>query len=215
MLPHQAIRSRLTRMVLVDLAGTAIVYGFLTASPRSTEDARFAATVVTEVMNGHLSGEAPARPNHADFSILQPGDVIVCHNPEGSYGYWTHAVLYTGDGKAMDSCDFVYGTTLMPLAKYHHYAQVLILRPHLPTSARRAVVQTALRETGKPYDPFEPLSDRHSQYCTKLIWQVFRAHGLPVCPAKRWLVPDDLARSRDFTHITPPTADSAKIAKEA
>ena len=40
-----------------------------------------------ELAHGHLTGVFPGSRFRADFSILEPGDILLCHNPFGGYGY--------------------------------------------------------------------------------------------------------------------------------
>ena len=154
-------------------------------------------SVLREVPAGNLNGEFHGQPNHVDFTNLQPGDIIVCHNGGGGYGYWTHAVLYVGHGQAVDSNDFVRGTELKAVNAYQNYDSVILLRVAAPASTRKQAADDALAAVGKPYDPFASLTDVHSTYCSKLIWQVYRREGILLQQARPWIVPDDL-RSEPF-----------------
>jgi uncharacterized protein YycO len=148
-----------------------------------------------EVVHGRLNGVFPGGVLHSDAHSLEPGDVLVCHNPGGSYGYWTHAVIYTGHGRTVDAFDLLRGTESRSIREYRRYAEVAVLRVKASAAVRRRAAQAALGELGKPYDPFAPLSDTHSQYCSKLIWQVYANQGVQLCRPKPWVLPDDLYNS--------------------
>lgn len=164
-------------------------------------DATLIHSVLQEISKGHLNGVFPHNSCHATLRDLRPADIILCHNPKGSYGYWTHAALYVGDGWALDSCDFAKGTELKPVEQYSKYAGMLILRPQLTHAARDDILQTALQQVGKPYDPFSTISDTRTEYCSKLIWQVFQQNGITLCPKWAWIVPDDLSRSTALVRV--------------
>jgi uncharacterized protein YycO len=148
-----------------------------------------------EVAHGRLNGVFPGRFLHLDARVLEPGDILVCHNPGGSYGYWTHAVIYTGHGFTVDAFDFLRGTALRPLSEYGRYAEAAVLRVKVSPELRQKAAQNALREVGKSYDPFSSLSDPHSEYCSKLIWRVYKNQGIELCRPKPWVLPDDLYKS--------------------
>src|SRR5579875_2279198 len=141
-----------------------------------------------EVVKGHLNGEYQGHPNNATFERLKPGDILLCHNQGGGYGYWTHAVLYIGGGRVVDSDDFAEGTKFNSVQKYRQYDELLAARVDITNDVRRKIVQNAKKEVGKPYDPFSGLSDRHSEYCSKLIWKVFDNQGIRLCPPGLWIL---------------------------
>jgi len=159
-------------------------------------------SVLREVALGKLNGEFHGQPNHVDFTHLQPGDIIVCHNGGGGYGYWTHAVLYVGHGHTVDSNDFVRGTELKSVNEYHNYDKVIVLRVSASVRTRKQAADDALEAVGKPYDPFASLMDFHSTYCSKLIWQVYRREGILLQKTKQWVLPDDLVRSNRVQSIS-------------
>lgn len=152
-------------------------------------------SVARNIPRGYLSGVHHGNPNRACFDDLQAGDILLLHNPEGAYGYWTHAALYIGDGKAIDAYDFPKGTILNPVSTYQDYDEVAVFRSNAASDVRSRVARCALRKLGVPYDPFSTLSDTHSEYCSKLIWQAFAAEGIQLCSPRAWVLPDDLSRS--------------------
>lgn len=148
-----------------------------------------------ELSHGHMNGTFTGHVLTLDERLLEPGDILLCHNPGGSYGYFTHSVLYVGKGRAVDAFDFEKGTKLMPLTEYRRYGEVDVLRVKAHAAIRNAAAITAEAAAGKGYDPFASVHDTHTEYCSKLIWHTFAEQGVVLCPAKGWVLPDDLYHS--------------------
>lgn len=182
---------------MASLAG--LLFAAASLSPHSEilrhDSLRLLQVTATELAHGHLTGVFPGGRFTADFSVLEPGDILLCHNPDGGYGYWTHAVLYVGAGQAVDAYDFERGTQLRRVEAYRNYAEVAVLRAKMPAEKRAQLAHWALAEVGKPYDPFSGLTDTHSQYCSKLIWQLYGKAGVKLCEERTWILPDQLAQS--------------------
>jgi hypothetical protein len=160
----------------------------------------FVHSVCQETMHGHLEGQHTGYPNPVNFSSeVEPGDIILCHNRGGGYGFWTHSAIYIGKNQAVDSEDFANGTQIVNVNKYRNYDEVAIFRGRVSESIRKRIAKSALNEVGKPYDPFSSIEDSHSEYCSKLIWRVYRANGISICAPKSWIVPDDIAGSKNVT----------------
>ncbi len=156
----------------------------------------FVQTVVRETIRGHLEGHFGGYPNQVVLSDeIQPGDIILCHNNGCGYGFWTHCAIFIGDSHAVDSEDFANGTRIVNIRKYYNYDKVAIFRGTVPDGVRKRIVNSAMREVGKPYDPFSSLSDTRSEYCSKLIWNIFSENGVTICKPKTWIIPDDIAKS--------------------
>jgi uncharacterized protein YycO len=168
------------------------------ATPQVRSTSAFIGQVMRDAAQGHLTGQYQGRPNRADFSVLQPGDVLLCHNRDGGYGYWTHAVLYVGRDLAVDADNFVRGTALYPLRNYHHYDELCVLRAKVNPETRAKIAAYAMDCVGRPYDPFGIVKDAHSEYCSKLIWQAHAAAGIQLCPEKAWILPDDISKSHQL-----------------
>ncbi|MCL6517590.1 YiiX/YebB-like N1pC/P60 family cysteine hydrolase [Alicyclobacillus sp.] len=154
-----------------------------------------------EVAHGRFTGVFPGGDNGIDERGLEPGDVLFCHNPDGAYGYWTHVVIYAGDGRCVDAFDFRHGTVIRPLASYRPYDTIRAFRANRDRAWRQDLAWAALAEAGHPYDPLSPLSDRRSEYCSKLVWRLFHERGVDLCPAYLWVLPDDLAGSHAWRPV--------------
>jgi len=153
-------------------------------------------SVLRGIPEGRLNGVFQGHPNHANYSPLKPGDILVCHNAHGGYGYWTHAVLYVGNGRTVDANNFVRGTELKSVKDYENYDSVEFLRVRVSARIRNHVMKNALANVGKPYDPFGGVRDTHSEYCSKLIWQLYAQEGVLLVVPSVWVLPDDLVHSK-------------------
>lgn len=159
------------------------------------ETASFAAWVSWNVLHGKLNGELASGLLGLPFRFWEPGDIVLFHNPDGGYGYWTHAALYVGDGRMVDASDFLRGVTVLPVDHYRHYREVLVLRPAVDGHTRTAAAHFAEQQVGTPYDPLAGVWETDRTYCSKLIWDAYRQAGHVLVPPRPWLVPDDLSRT--------------------
>ncbi|WAH38751.1 YiiX/YebB-like N1pC/P60 family cysteine hydrolase [Alicyclobacillus dauci] len=155
-----------------------------------------------QLLQGNFNGRHSGPKASVDFHIAEQGDIILCHNPHGAYGYWTHAVLYVGNEQVIDATDFSRGTKLQSVNNYRDYDEVMILRPKVPVKLRREAAQVARKEVGIPYDPLGFLGDIHSVYCSKLVWQVYSKVGVQLCAVHGWVLPDHIANSPQVACIT-------------
>lgn len=181
--------------VLAGLAGGCLAFAYVPDDWLGESDWSVAHHILREMLHGHLNGVYAGPSNRFSDTGLLPGDVLLAHNPGGGYGYWTHAAVYVGGGRLAESNDFVQGTNLTTADKFRSYSEVVALRPRVAAALRREAARRARLEAGKPYDPFAPLSDPATEYCSKLVWRVYDAVGVRLCGPKQWVLPDDLARS--------------------
>jgi len=147
------------------------------------------------LLRGHLSGWYQGAPLSTNFEIAKPGDVILLHNLDGAYGYWTHTILYIGHGQVVDANNFARGTELNHVDNYRNYAEVMILRANTTQVIRQRAARFAAQAVGTPYDPLGTLADARTAYCSKLIWRSYANAGVKLCAVRDWVLPDDLANS--------------------
>lgn len=184
--------------------GFCVPFGFILAPAEwfhRSPTATLAHTLIRQLVQGHLNGNHTKPQVQARFETAQPGDIILCHNPHGAYGYWTHAVLYVGGKQVVDSDDFARGTILQDVQHYRNYDEVMLLRPSVPKKLRQEVSEIARAQVGTPYDPLAPLWDTRSLYCSKLIWEDYSKIGVQLCEGSPWIVPDQLAASSRLIRI--------------
>lgn len=76
-----------------------------------------------------------------------------------------------------------------------------LIRVNANRDIRKNIAQFALLQVDKPYDIFLGLHDSGSEYCSKLVWQVFFQNGIKLCQASPWILPDDIASSEKIEWI--------------
>nr|WP_230972178.1 YiiX/YebB-like N1pC/P60 family cysteine hydrolase [Archaeoglobus neptunius] len=124
--------------------------------------------------------------NNLDLSKLQPGDLILEYNPKFALlipGHWTHVAIYIGDGKIVEATED--GVVVNPVTNVHKAYEAAIYRVKTTDSVRRAAIEFALKQVGKPYDykwltyvgGKEVYGD--SYYCSELAWAAYLAAGGP------------------------------------
>lgn len=149
---------------------------------------------------GYWDGEY----NEFDFSQLEPGDLVLGGNTGSSWGHWTHAAIYIGDGMVMDNF-LRTGVAPRPVIAYNeYYSHAGALRVNLPPEVKQRAVERAKSLAGRP---FHLLASRDSvalYYCTKIAWWVYRVEGYDLDPeGPFWVVPDRLQRSPYVEPIQP------------
>lgn len=153
--------------------------------------------MIGQLRRGYVGVGIPGQ-NGFDFRTagLEPGDIVLGGNPGTSWGHWTHAALYVGDGLVADTL-LRHGVHLQPVERFARaYQQAGVLKVHLPAEVKARAVRYALAAVGKP---FNLLSGRRSGnwfYCTKLAWFAYHQAGYDLDPlGGHWVVPDRFTRS--------------------
>lgn len=149
---------------------------------------------------GYWDGEF----NEFDFSRLEPGDLVLGGNTGSSWGHWTHAALYLGDGMVMDTF-LQTGVAPRPVTAYNeYYSHAGALRVKLPREVKEKAVARARSLQGKPFYLLAPRGSTSLFYCTKVVWFVYKELGYDLDPAgPYWVVPDRIARSPLVEHLLP------------
>lgn len=111
--------------------------------------------------------------NSLDFSLLEPGDLVLVANPTDPWpiqlaAFWSHVAIYVGGSEDRAFVDAVnlpirragrrherglpwQRVRYTSLRMFRSYVDVLVLRPNLPAEARRAAADFALAQVGKPF----------------------------------------------------------------
>jgi len=142
-------------------------------------------------------------PNNLDLSDLQPGDIILGGNPGGSYGRYTHAGFYIGDGQIVDMYTSS-GVYVTDVDTYHRYVWAAVLRVKASPEVRAAAVDYVKRQVGAPFFILTPKSDHRLWYCSKLAWYAYYQYGinLDAFHNSYWVVPDALLSSPYATIVS-------------
>jgi hypothetical protein len=113
----------------------------------------------SNALRGNIGVGIPGA-NGFDFASagLEPGDIIIGGNPGCSWGEWTHAALYVGDGKVVDTL-LRFGVHLEDVNRFAGaYQRAGVLKVNLPRAVKEQAVREALAVMNRP---FNLLSGRH------------------------------------------------------
>lgn len=145
--------------------------------------------------------------NGFDFAAagLEPGDIVLGANPGNSWGHWTHAALYVGNGQVVDTL-LRYGVHLSPVERFAHaYQQAGVLKVNLPPDVKARAVALALGTLGRPFNLLAGRETGDWFYCTKLAWWVYWRAGYDLDPdGGHWVVPDRFLASPAVTLTASP-----------
>ena len=146
---------------------------------------------------GLFHGDEAGRPACAwpaaiDAGLLEPGDIILGHNPHGVYGYWSHATLYLGQGQVLMQ-DITLGIATADLGSLTYYDEILITRPAAPAGLRMRAAQWARQLVGGVFNLSAHPRDLTQWTCAKSVWAAYRAQGVAVGDGRFWMTPDSLA----------------------
>ncbi len=96
--------------------------------------------------------DVPAAESDADaISRLEPGDIILCRS-ESSWvsrtvaafdGYWSHATLYTGDGRVAEASISGVGATSVDQLRQRYPVGLAVVRPEADTDTRARAARWA------------------------------------------------------------------------
>lgn len=178
-----------------------LVYTVLTLQPGT---ARLWSVVWQQARAGAIgTGDWSGEPNGMDFSLAEPGDIILGRNPGSSWGHWTTAALYVGDGIVIDSW-LMAGTVTVPVSKYRNYTEGAILRLDLSEQVKAEAVAHARAALGRPFYILAPRQHDNWMYCMKIPWWAYHRAGVDIDPEGGfWVVPDRFLEMPGVTLLGP------------
>jgi uncharacterized protein YycO len=150
-------------------------------------------------------------PRPGDYGVVKTNGIIGKLIRVGTASRWNHAFIYIGSGTIVEANPT--GVAISPSSKYpsiawnHHDS--------IDDAVREEIVQTALKEVGKPYAFLDiaalffrivglrfirpnvfwkKIANTQSWFCSELVAYSYRTVGLPIINKKDDLVtPGDLA----------------------
>jgi len=144
------------------------------------------------LFHGYEAGlPACARPAAIDAVLLEPGDIILGHNPHGLYGHWSHATLYLGSNQVLMQ-DITLGITMADLDSLAYYDEILIKRPAAPPAVRAQAAQWARQLVGGVFNLSAHPRDCSQWTCAKSVWAAYHEQGVEVADGRFWMTPDSL-----------------------
>ncbi len=145
------------------------------------------------VFRGEESGHPACRwPARLPIDLLEPGDIILAHNPHAVYGYWSHATLYLGDGQVLHQ-DLISGIGTAPVDWLAWYDELEVVRPDASPALRAAAAAWAGRLDGGLFNLLARPDDPCQWTCASSVYEAYQAQGLDVGDGRSWITPDALA----------------------
>lgn len=146
--------------------------------------------IIRNALQGRIGvGSWTGVPNPFDFSQLEPGDIVIGGNPGASWGHYTHATLYLGDGLVAETL-LREGVNPGPVTRYNDYTWAGALRVKAPPEVKRKAVELARSRVGQPFYLLAPKQSPNWFYCTKLVWWAYHQAGVDLDPdGGFWIVP--------------------------
>ena len=145
----------------------------------------------------HGYGAGVYQPGHNAITTfpLEPGDLILVHDPQGAYGHYTHAGLVL-DPNRIVSQNLQDGISVESTFAVSTYQEIVVLRAPLPFMQRHAIAEHASQWIGQPFALVVHKRDQRYHSCTSLAWQAWHSQGIDLAPDRDLLLPDDLFDQR-------------------
>lgn len=178
-------------VLILSMAILADNYGLIFSSRDS---------VIYTYTNSLLKGEIGSgfgQPGYlpVSFAELEPGDIVLGGWPNCSYGRFSHAGLYLGDGQVLEG--YVdYGLSVQPLSHYLNYTEVCLLRVEADQAIKNSAVDYAMSREGQMFYPVAFKTGDRIWNCTKIIWAAYMVQGIDLDHLDDlWIAPESLMNS--------------------
>lgn len=151
---------------------------------------------MANLMRGWIGPGIPTgRGNSLSLYLLEPGDIILGGNQGSTYGYYTHAALYQGEGRAWEGW-LSTGIREMKVARFLNYDWACILRVKTDSAVRNQAVSYVAEHRGGLFFPLAFKSGERIWNCTKIIWKAYQRQGVDLDAGQDlWVTPDNLYHS--------------------
>ncbi len=168
-----------------------------------------AAPTTTDVRAMGSDGEE--KLNELDLEKLQKGDIVLVSGSSFSKiipGRWTHAMMYIGDGRIIESNQN--GVVINDAKSIYDSEKAAIFRVDVSDEIKNEAVNFALKQEGKPYDVGWVTKQVHgeSYYCSELAWASYKTQGIEIDEDPGWswtytygVAPTELADDDRTTRI--------------
>lgn len=128
--------------------------------------------------------------NGISFADLEPGDIVLGGYPNCAYGRFSHAGLYIGDGKVIESY-IDQGITVQSLDHYWNYSEICLLRVNVSQLKKQKAVQYLQSHLGNVFYPIAFKSGDRIWNCTKTIWKAYMEQGVSLQDSNDlWISPE-------------------------
>lgn len=182
-------------LLVLDLILALVIMGINGYNWQNTSS-RVMGQSIKALAQGHFGSGIPSgRGNDLDLSVIQPGDILLGGYDGATYGKFTHAAIYEGEGIAWQGW-LSSGVSRVRIERFLDYDRACILRVNTDSENRRQAVEMVAGWDGQLFYPlvFKP-GDRVWN-CTKIIWEAYRRLGLDLDAGDDlWITPDNIYRS--------------------
>ncbi|MGI5911430.1 MAG: YiiX/YebB-like N1pC/P60 family cysteine hydrolase [Syntrophomonadaceae bacterium] len=128
--------------------------------------------------------------NDISFAGIEPGDLILGGYPGCAYGRFSHAGIYIGDGKVLESFGDL-GVNVQSIEHYRSYREICLLRVKADPEIKKRTVDYAIKQQGAIFYPLAFKNDERYWNCSKIIWKAYRDQGIELDPENDlWVAPD-------------------------
>ncbi len=151
-------------------------------------------SVITYLQNffaGHGGlGDQSYYDNPISFLGLTEGDIVLGGYPNCSYGRFSHAALYIGDGLVLEGYGDL-GVSIHSIDHYRSYKNIAVLQVQAEQQIKDQAVIYAKNQQGKVFYPLAFKSDEYFWNCTKIIWKAYNHVGVDLDTYDDiWVMPD-------------------------
>lgn len=158
-------------------------------------------TYLQNARQGHIGyGFNSYYANNISFAGLEPGDLILGGYPGCSYGRFSHAGIYIGNGQVMESFGDL-GVNIQPIHHYWEYSEICLLRVKADPAVKRKAVEYVLERQGAMFYPLAFKNGERYWNCTKIMWKAYRDQGLDFDPGDDFWVAPDLFYQSDLVEV--------------
>lgn len=182
-------------LLLLDLILALFIMGINGYNWQNTSS-RVMGQAIKALGQGHLGSGIPSgRGNQLDLSVIQPGDILLGGYDGATYGKFTHAAIYEGEGVAWQGW-LSSGVSRVRIERFRHYDRACILRVITNSENRQQAVEMVADWDGQLFYPLAFKPGDRVWNCTKIIWEAYRRLGLELDSGHDlWITPDNLYRS--------------------
>ncbi len=179
-------------VALIIVLGWAWTYD----DPESPAPRTGAAFIRHFIYFGLFKGYTAGSPDAAQMArfpveLLEPGDVIICGNPHGVYGTWSHATIYLGDHQVLAQ-DLLTGIGVEYVEGLEWYDHFRVLRPQVSAATRAAAAATAKNYVGQVFNLMSHPRDPWQWNCSRCVEGAYRTQGVEIADGRFWVTPDAL-----------------------
>ncbi len=186
------------RLLAMPLIAAALI-AIITASHYHLFFSPVASSIQTYIINLSNGMIASGTPNStymtADFSALEPGDIVLGGWEDCAYGHYSHAGIFIGDDTVMEALVDT-GVTGMYVGHFMQYSHVAVLRVKCSIEAKQKAVDYVSARHGEMFFPLAFKSSQRYWNCTTILWKAYYEQGVDLDVINDvWISPENLKAS--------------------